>query len=173
MRRGTALLGVAALLAALLAALAGCSPGQEPTAEEWTRRYREAITAHGGEMAEYNPVVTEFDPEDTRTSLALETLGLEEGDAEAFGVSMSMMNTQAYAIAAVLPAQGREEAVEEALQGYVDRQRSSFEFYLPDQYQVAQDARLETLEGGTVLLVMCQDADQVLEAIRSDLESAG
>ena len=169
MRRGTALLGVAALLAAL----AGCSPGQEPTAEEWTRRYRETITAHGGEMAEYNPVVTEFDPEDTRTSLALETLGLEEGDAEAFGVSMSMMNTQAYAIAAVLPAQGREEAVEEALQGYVDRQRSSFEFYLPDQYQVAQDARLETLEGGTVLLVMCQDADQVLEAIRSDLESAG
>ena len=117
--------------------------------------------------------LTEFDPEDTRTSLALETLGLEEGDAEAFGVSMSMMNTQAYAIAAVLPAQGREEAVEEALQGYVDRQRSSFEFYLPDQYQVAQDARLETLEGGTVLLVMCQDADQVLEAIRSDLESAG
>ena len=63
--------------------------------------------------------------------------------------------------------------VREALQGYVDRQRSSFEFYLPDQYQVAQDARLETLEGGTVLLVMCQDADQVLEAIRSDLESAG
>ena len=72
MRRGTALLGVAALLAVL----AGCSPSQEPTAEEWTRRYREAITAHGGEMAEYNPVVTEFDPEDTRTSLALETLGL-------------------------------------------------------------------------------------------------
>ena len=60
--------------------------------------------------------------------------------------------------------------MKEALQGYVDRQRSNFEFYLPDQYQVAQDARLETLEDGTVLLVMCQDSDQVLTDIRGELE---
>ena len=166
MRRGRTLLWAAALLSLL----AGCSSSQQPTREELTRRYQEAITAHGGEMVEYNPVITEFDPEDTRSSLALESLGLEEGDAEAFGISMSMMNTQAYTIAAVMPAQGREDTVKEALQGYVDRQRSNFEFYLPDQYQVAQDARLETLEDGTVLLVMCQDSDQVLTDIRGELE---
>ena len=40
------------------------------------------------------------------------------------------------------------------------------------QYQVAQGARLETLEDGTVLLVMCQDGDAVFEAIRGELERA-
>ena len=54
----------------------------------------------------------------------------------------------------------------------MDRQQSSFELYLPDQYQVAQEAQLETLEDGTVLLVMCQDSGEVFEAIRGELERA-
>ena len=82
------------------------------------------------------------------------------------------MGGTAYGIAAVRPVQGKTDAVREALQGYVDRQQSSFEFYLPDQYQVAQGARLEALEDGTVLLVMCQDGDAVFEAIRGELERA-
>ena len=121
-------------------------------------------------MVEYNPVISRFDPEDGASALALESLGLAEEDVEAFGASVSLMNTQAYGIAAVRPVQGKTDAVRKALQGYVDRQQSSFELYLPDQYQVAQGARLETLEDGTVLLVMCQDADTVFEAIRGDLE---
>ena len=166
MKKRAALLCAAALA---LAALTGCS-GREPerTAEEWTDLYVQAITNHGGEMVEYNPVISRFDPE----ALALESLGLAEEDVEAFGASVSVMNTQAYAIAAVQPVQGKTDAVREALQGYVDRQQSSFELYLPDQYQVAQGARLETLEDGTVLLVMCQDADTVFEAIRGELERA-
>lgn len=168
MKRRTALLCAAALA---LAALTGCSSREpERTAEEWTDRYAQVIADHGGEMVEYNPVISRFDPEDGISALALESLGLAEEDVKAFGASVSVMNTQAYAIAAVQPAQGREEAVRTALQGYVDRQQSSFEFYLPDQYQVAQEARLETLEDGTVLLVMCQDADTVFESIRGDLE---
>ena len=168
MKKRAALLCAAALA---LAARPGCS-GREPerTAEEWTDLYVQAITNHGGEMVEYNPVISRFDPEDGASALALESLGLAEEDVEAFGASVSVMNTQAYAIAAVQPVQGKTDAVREALQGYVDRQQSSFEFYLPDQYQVAQEAQLETLEDGTVLLVMCQDADTVFEAIRGDLE---
>ena len=96
----------------------------------------------------------------------------QEEDVEAFGASVSVMNTQAYAIAAVQPAQDREENVREALQGYINRQQSNFQFYLPDQYQVAQNARLETLSDGTVLLVMCQDADNVFDSIRAELEQA-
>lgn len=170
MKKRAALLCAAALA---LAALTGCS-GREPerTAEEWTDLYVQAITNHGGEMVEYNPVISRFDPEDGASALALESLGLAEEDVEAFGASVSVMNTQAYAIAAVRPVQGKTDAVREALQGYVDRQQSSFEFYLPDQYQVAQEARLETLEDGTVLLVMCQDGDAVFEAIRGELERA-
>lgn len=156
-----------------LLVLTGCSGGQtERTTEEWTNLYTKALTDHGGEMVEYNPVLNQFHPEDDISALALESLGLEEGDVEAFAASVSVMNTQAYALAAVQPAQGREEAVQESLQGYVDRQKSNFELYLPDQYQVAQDARLETLEDGTVLLVMCQNGDEVFEAIRAELEQA-
>ena len=156
-----------------LFALSGCSGGGgSRTAEEWRGLYAQAITAHGGEMVEYNPVIGEFDGEDARSALALESLGLKQEDVEAFGASVSVMNTQAYAIAAVQPAQDREEAVREALQGYIDRQQSNFQFYLPDQYQVAQEAQLETLEDGTVLLVMCQDGDAVFEAIRGELERA-
>ena len=157
----------------LLVFLSGCSSkGEGRTAEEWTELYQQVITEHGGEMVEYNPVISRFDAEDGTSALALSSLGLEEGDVEAFGASVSVMNTQAYAIAPVQPAEGREEAVQTSLQGYVDRQQSNFEFYLPDQYQVAQDARLETLADGTVLLVMCQDGDEVFEAIREDLEAS-
>ena len=191
MKKRAALLCAAALA---LAALTGCS-GREPerTAEEWTDLYVQAITNHGGEMVEYNPVISRFDPEDGASALALESLGLAEEDVEAFGASVSLMNTQAYGIAAVRPVQGKTDAVREALQGYVDRQQSSFEFYLPDQYQVAQEARLETLEDGTVLLanqiiVACNiqalaealtlakmagvEPQLVFEAIRGELERA-
>ena len=81
------------------------------------------------------------------------------------------MKQEVYKLEIFLP-ESHFDAVREALQGYVDRQQSSFEFYLPDQYQVAQEARLETLEDGTVLLVMCQDSDAVFEAIRGELERA-
>ena len=50
-------------------------------------------------------------------------------------------------------------------QGYIGRTKSSFEMYLADQYEVAENARLETLEDGTILLVMCQDQDTVFDAI--------
>ena len=82
-----------------------------------------------------------------------------------------MMNVKAYGIAAVMPAEGKEEAVKEGLQGFIDRQKSSFETYLADQYAVAESARLETLEDGTVLMVMCEDQDTVFDGIRAAIEA--
>ena len=52
------------------------------------------------------------------------------------------------------------------------RQKQSFEQYLADQYDIASNARLETLEDGTVLLVMCQDQDAVFDAIRDTILAA-
>ena len=87
MKKRAALLCAAALA---LAALTGCSGGEpERTAEEWTDLYVQAITNHGGEMVEYNPVISRFDPEDGTSALALESLGLAEEDMEAFGASVS------------------------------------------------------------------------------------
>ncbi len=156
------------VLAMLIAALAGCSgkDGTETakTPEELTQLYADAITQNGGEMVEYVPVISEV-KEDDASAMLLEMLGLKEEDMKAFGISASMINIQAYGIVAVMPADEKTQAVQEALQGFIDRQKKSFEFYLADQYEVAKQAKLETLKDGTVLMVMCQDQDTVFDAI--------
>lgn len=162
-----------AALALALVVLAGCSSqqtaGTERTPEELTQLYADAITENGGEMVEYNPVISQVS-EDDMSAMLLETMGLKQDDMTAFGVSASLMNVQAYGIAAVMPAEGKEEAVTQSLQGYIDQQKSSFENYLADQYEVAGNARLETLSDGTVLMVMCSDQDTVFDAIKTDIE---
>lgn len=154
--------------------LTGCGQKQEAggrTPQELTQIYTQAITEHGGEMVEYNPVVSQVDDQDSAGAMLLESMGLKAEDMTAFGVSGSLMNVKAYGIAAVMPAQGREEAVKQGLQEFIDRQKSSFETYLADQYAVAERARLETLKDGTVLMVMCENSDGVFDAIRNAIEA--
>lgn len=157
-------------LAMSILVLSGCSQqtqsGAEKTPEELTTLYAESITEFGGEMVEYNPVVTEVE-EDTDSAMLLEAMGLNTEDMTAFAFSSSMMNVKAYGIAAVMPAEGKEEDVKAALQSFIDGKQSSFEFYLEDQYEVACNARLETLDDGTVLMVMTADQDTVYDGISS------
>lgn len=157
-------------LALTMMALSGCSSTSsapaEKTPEELTTLYTDAITANGGEMVQYNPVISEV-KEDDGSAFVLEVMGLKEEDMAAFGISASMMNVKAYGIAAVMPAEGKEETVKSTLQSYIDAQQRSFEFYLADQYEIASNARLETLEDGTILMIMCEDQDTVFEAISS------
>lgn len=169
MKKMIALLAAALTLTAVLTA---CGQKQESrTPEELTQVYADALTENGGEMVEYNPVISKVDSEDPVSAMILESMGLKEEDMTAFGVSGSMMNVKAYGIAAVMPAEGKEETVKEGLQGFIDRQKSSFETYLADQYAVAESARLETLEDGTVLMVMCEDQDTVFDGIRAAIEA--
>ncbi len=164
------ILTLALALALTVTALAGCSgksgSASDKTAEELTELYSSAITDNGGEMVEYNPVFTEV-KEDDMSAIILENLGLLVEDMKAFAVSSSVMNVQAYGIAAVMPADGKAETVTSALQSYIDAQKASFEQYLADQYEVASNAKLETLEDGTILMVMCEDQDTVFDAISS------
>ncbi|RHR11148.1 DUF4358 domain-containing protein [Pseudoflavonifractor sp. AF19-9AC] len=166
------ILAFALTLALSLTVLAGCSSGtkaSDKTPEELTQLYTDAITANGGEMVEYNPVISEISEEDPLGGVILESLGLTQEDMTAFAISMSMMNVKAYGIAAIMPAEGKEETVAQALQGYIDRQQQNFETYLADQYEVAKNAHLETLEDGTVLMVMCEGQDAVFEGISSSI----
>ena len=133
-----------------------------------TELYSSAVNDNGGEMVEYNPAFTEV-KEDDGSAMILESMGLTTGDMQAFAISSSMMNIKAYGIAAIMPAEGKADTVKEALQAYIDRTKSSFEKYLADQYEVAKNAKLETLEDGTILLVMCDGQDEVFEAISSDI----
>lgn len=160
-----------ALSAALaISVLAGCgsSKGEQQentkTPEEMTEIYVDALEgALDPEMLQINPVLS--DAEDGDAPLILDVLGLKADQMQAFGLSVSMMNIMAYGVAAVLPAEGQEEAVMEALNGFVDRQKQGFEHYLEDQYVIAKAAKVEKLEDGTLLLVMCEDQDTVFEKI--------
>lgn len=161
---------ICAALALTMLALAGCSRNSAVggrTPQELTELYADAITENGGEMVEYNPVVSQYSEEN---AMVLELLGLQEEDMTAFGVSASMMNVKAYGIAAVMPAQGKEEAVKEALQGFIDMQKMNFEFYLADQREIAENAKLGTLKDGTVLMVMTENGDAVYDAIAKAIE---
>jgi len=154
--------------------LSGCSSPDQPPASsdrtpaELTDLYSSAISAHGGDMVEANPVVTQLTPD---TAPLLEYMGLSDENMIAFAASTSMMNVKAYGIAAVMPAPGSEEAVKAALQNFIDRQIMSFEFYLPDQREIAKNARLETLTDGTVLLVMTEHQDAVFDNIAQAIQS--
>ena len=151
--------------------LTGCSsaPESQLTAQERTELYRSAIqNARDQDANDAFPIITSA--EDDTASFLLELMGLSAEDMSAFAISASAMNVKAYGIAAVYPAEGKDEAVKEALEGFVDRQKQSFEQYLADQYDIANNARLETLEDGTILLVMCEGQDAVFTAIRSAIE---
>lgn len=167
MKKALSLLLALALTAAALAGCSGTSGGTAAkTPEELTKLYADAITANGGEAVEYNPVVTEVKEGDV-----LEFLGLKAEDMTAFGISLSLMNVNAYAIAAVMPAEGKADTVKQALQTYKENQMASFEMYLADQYDIAKNAKLEALEDGTVLLVMCADQDTVYDAIAKAIQA--
>ena len=155
--RRTLSLTLSALLLAL--ALAGCAdgkPAESPkTPEEMTAAYKAAIEGARSEedMAE----------------LIFGLLNVSEEDMTAYAISVSAMNVRAYGVAAILPAAGKEDLVLEGLNSFVENQKRSFEQYLADQYEIAKEAKVGTLEDGTVLLVMCENQDAVYDSIKDAL----
>jgi len=173
--RRTVLTGL--LLLGLAAALAGCgqtgggTDAPPLTAEERTQLYQEAIeNARGEEGSSFSQIVTSAEGE--TAELILTILDLEAEDMSAYALDVSPVNIQAYGIAAIYPAEGKEDGVLESLNGFIDNQKESFYHYLEGEYEIASNTRLETLEDGTILMVMCQDQDTVFDAIRDAIEGA-
>lgn len=118
---------------------------------------------------EYNSILSSAD--DDTADMTFQLLGVTTEDMESFAISVSLMNVKAYGIAVIKPAQDSEDTVKEGLQGFIDQQQQNFQMYLPDQYEVAKNARLETLEDGTVVMVMCEDQDTVFDSIIDSLQA--
>lgn len=152
--------------------LTGCTGKKnEPTLspDDRTDLYEDAITsARDTETNEAMPLVTEAD--DEMAQMFFDLLGVKAKDMTAFAISASMMNVRAYAVAAIYPAAGKDDVVIEGLRSFVAAQQQSFEQYLADQYEIAVNTRLETLEDGTVLLVMSENQDAIFDAIRDVIE---
>lgn len=164
---------------ALTAALTGCGQDQKKeqeekqplTVEERTELYQTAIeTACDPEANSFVDLVTS--PEDDMSEIIFMMLDLKAEDMSAYALAISAVNVRAYGIAAIYPAAGKDDDVLEALNQFVENQKESFYQYLETEYETAVNTRIETLEDGTILMVMCEDQDAVFDSIRDTIEGA-
>lgn len=166
------ILSLGLTLALAVSVLAGCTnkggSGSTKTPEQLNELYTTAITENGGEMAQYN---APFNGTTEEGPMMLELMGLTAEDVTAYAISTSMMMVHAYGIAAIMPAEGKEETVNNGLKAFIEQKQQAFEMYLPDQYENAKNAKLETLADGTVLMVMTAEQDTVFDAIKAAIEA--
>lgn len=134
-----------------------------------SNRYAEAICLSRSEDENiYNPVIIEDD--DEFGAIVFPLFSFDPSMAEAYAISASAMMVQAYGVAAILPVEGQEEAVMAGLQQFIDTQIQNFTGYLPDQLEIAQSARIETLEDGTLFMVMSPEPDRVFDEFVANLQ---
>ena len=177
---------LAAVLAALaLVSLVGCGAASGTTSapKDYTQILHDArseedneyymiftrkdgsYTAQYGYSAEYE----KDQLSDEIENMMMPLLNLEDGMYTDFAASLSSMMVQSYGIAIVKPAEGKTQEVVDALNAYVQSEQQSMEHYLEDQYQIAKNAKVETLPSGEVVLVCCEDSDKVLANIKTAL----
>lgn len=132
-----------------------------------TNALGDAITA--ARTDEDNEAYPVFCDKDAIEDMYYQVVGFTSSDVDEIAMSVSLINIKAYGIVVVKPAEGCEETVKAGLQGFIDTQCANFETYLADQYEIAKNAKLETLEDGTIVMVMCENADSVYESIVASL----
>lgn len=163
------ILPFALALALCLSACGGNKKGGgAATPAELSANYAAAITA--AQSQEEREAFPQIGPESEMYELVLGVMGIAPEDVTASALMVSTRGIQAYSIAAVMPAEGKTEDVRRALEGYIENQKSAFEFYLEEQYRIAADAKLEELDDGTLLLVMCEGQDAVFNSVKAALE---
>ncbi len=175
-------LALAAVLTFGLAGCGGSSASQDQTPKDYpailtASRPQEdndsytVFTLEDGAFGAVGAYADELSAEqiDTQGQLSLDMLGLSAEDIQKAAFSVSLMNVHAYGIAIVQPAEGRTDAVKQALSTFIEAQKTAQENYLPDQYAIAKAARLETVKSGEVVLVMCAGQDDVYDSIAKAL----
>ena len=132
-----------------------------------TNALGDAITA--ARTDEDNEAYPVFCDKDAIEDMYYQVVGFTASDVDEIAMSVSLINIKAYGIVVVKPAEGCADTVKAGLQGFIDTQCANFETYLADQYEIAKNAKLETLEDGTIVMVMCENADSVYESIVASL----
>ncbi len=164
-------LALAAVLC--LGLLAGCGAAGEPenalTGADLAEHYKSAIEAGRTESDNADRPINVTGEEEEMGSYFWELLGFAPEDVDAFAVSLSLMNVQAYCVGLFKPVEGKAEAVVAGLENYIAGQQRGFESYLPDQGVIADNAILETLDDGTVIIVMSDGWDDVYAGITEAL----
>ena len=171
---------ITALILALVMvfALAACgetpaeptdTPEPELSGDELAAHYKAAIEGARSEQDNADRGINTSADAEEMGSIMWEVLGFTAEDVDAFAVSMSIMNVQAYCVGLFKPVEGKAEAVVAGLENYIAGQQRGFESYLPDQGVIADNAILETLDDGTVIIVMSDGWDDVYAGITEAL----
>lgn len=147
-------------------------PGEQPSDEPSTAPETEApatsaladaiTSARTDEENEAYPV---FSDKAAIEDAYYQVVGFTAADVDDIAMSVSLINVKAYGIVIAKPAEGCADTVKAGLQAFIDTQCNNFETYLADQYEIAKNAKLETLDDGTIVMVMCANADAVYDAI--------
>ena len=145
------------------------TPEDTDTPEESTSALADAITAARSD--EENEAYAVMSDKDAIEDMYYTSVGFTAADVDEIAMSISLINVKAYGIVVVKPAEGCEETVKAGLRSFIDTQCKNFENYLADQYEIAKNAKLETLEDGTIVMVICENADTVYESIVSALSA--
>ena len=179
---------IAALLAGLtLFTLVGCSGGSKADSST-PKDYSQIIhDARSDEDNEYEMIFTKGEDgkftaidgysaeyeagqlDDEVRNLMMPLLNLEDDMYTDLAASVSSMMVRSYAVAIVKPAEGKTDAVKEALEAYVTSEQQSMEHYLEDQYQIAKAATVTVAPTGEVILVCAENHDTLLTNIEKAL----
>ena len=139
-------------------------PGTAPETEApATSALADAITS--SRTDEENEAYPVFSDKAAIEDAYYQVVGFTAADVDDIAMSVSLINVKAYGIVIAKPAEGCADTVKAGLQAFIDTQCNNFETYLADQYEIAKNAKLETLDDGTIVMVMCANADAVYDAI--------
>ncbi|MCI2105225.1 MAG: DUF4358 domain-containing protein [Intestinimonas sp.] len=161
-------------LTLLALVLSGCTrttanPSQDvKTPEEITQNFVSAIQSARSEADNTNyPLITTSG--DQYADEIFPLLGVTADDMTSYAISISSVNTNAYAIALIRPAADKNDTVKKGLDSYVSSQKQTYQDNGADQYDIANAAKVEKLSDGTYLLVMCDKSDDVAKSIKTNL----
>lgn len=88
-------------------------------------------------------------------------------DVEDYAIFKPMMNVHATEIIVITAAEGKLDAVKEAVEAYMTVQEENWSTYLPDQHELVKN-RVVKEKGNTYIVVVAEEA----EAIAADIEAA-
>lgn len=155
------------LVLALLLVCTGCS--SRPSQDTAPRQDYAAILRQFLPASSDLPILT--DPSQDAYGV-LELYELSDQLMQQYAITLSPSNNTPYALAIILPEAGQQQTLLEKLQALIEQKQLVFQDYLPKQYAIAADAKLETMDTGEVVLAMCPNSDEVMEEIRQELEDA-
>jgi len=96
-----------------------------------------------------------------------DTLNIEATDVEEFLMRMPMMMTQSSTYIIVKPVDGKEEVVENAINEYMTKLENQWATYLPDQYELVKNRKVEKI-GDYLVYIVSNNNDLVFNTISNN-----